>query len=71
MSLSTTILEERTTGRRTVNGTEWTISDRLVALGAPQRGCRWQIVSGLCNGVPDSGRLYRSLAAARAAWGTE
>lgn len=61
-------LAHRNDGQRTVNGTEHPIVSLLVRDQIPGKKPTWQIVHGLCNGVPARVETYRTKAAAVNDW---
>lgn len=62
------VVEERRVGTRVLAGTEWPIVDQLVRHADGRAHGGWQIIRGLCNGVPDGATFYPSESAAREAW---
>jgi hypothetical protein len=60
------VIEEKTTGMRMVNGTDWPIVSQLVREQGPHdKRPTWLVVYGLCNGIPVSSQKYQTLSAAR------
>lgn len=68
MDRETTKIDERVTGHRTIVGTDWPVVDQLLRLACGGGRPRWQIVRGLCNGVPARAENYRTLREAREAF---
>lgn len=70
----TKLIEERQIGTRRMAGTDWPILDRIERHsndpGEGRRWVRWVIWRGLCNGIPDDGRIYRTRREALEAWGS-
>jgi hypothetical protein len=62
------ILDENTVSTRLIAGTEWPIMDQLVRDQRLGEHPQWQLVIGLCNGIPDDVLSFRTLRAARAAY---
>lgn len=64
------MLEYRETGVRRVAGTEHPVRDELVRDQRGDARATWQVVRGLCNGVPSRADEYTTEREARAAWAT-
>jgi len=56
VSTTLDIIAERTTGTRTIAGTDWPIIDRVWRNGPRS----WIYVRGLCNGIPAASSEYRT-----------
>ena len=65
--LGSNVVAARRRGVRTINGTDWPVTDRLER---QQHGRRvsWVVVIGLCNGVPDVSYAWRTYREAGRAW---
>jgi len=64
----TKIIDERTQGHRLEGATAWPVRDLLTREQIPGKRAEWQIVCGLCNGVPERVETFRRLTDARARW---
>jgi len=53
------VIIESNVGYRYVTGTSWPIVDQLVRDTIPGRKPTYEVVRGLCNGVPDSCLVFR------------
>lgn len=53
-------IASRIVGYRTIAGTDWPIVDSVVRDGPRS----WQVIKGLCNGVPYSAKDFRTRRAA-------
>lgn len=64
------VIHERRTGSRVIACTEFPVLDQLVR--GPGRRPTWHVVRGLCNGVPQSAKEFKTLRAASAEyWGMD
>ena len=66
--LSRQILDHQQIGTRRIVATDHPIYDELVRDQRGSRRARWEIVRGLCNGVPSSVAVYKTETEARNAW---
>lgn len=67
----TTVVAEYLTGARYENGTEWPIANQVTRWDRSHIGMRprWTLIRGLCNGVPDSGKDFKTKREALEAFG--
>lgn len=68
--MTTKTIDERTLGHRPIAGTDWPVRDLLTREQIPGRRPQWQIVRGLCNGVPTGVDTYSTRREALEAWRT-
>ena len=66
--MSAKVLDSFQLGVRLITGTEWPIVYELRRVEMPDRRPEWEIVFGLCNGVPDRVETFRTLRAAQEVW---
>lgn len=57
---NTTKVDEKLIGHRTISGIEFPVVDQLLRHKYNGK-VHWQILRGLCNGIPDSGKKYKRL----------
>lgn len=57
---STKKIQEKVVSYRLVGGTDFPVFDQLLRQEWNGK-VHWQIIRGLCNGVPDSGKRYSTL----------
>lgn len=54
------VIRERTTGKRTVCGTDWPVKDQIQRHQFAGRRPEWVVIKGLSGGVPDSCAVYKT-----------
>lgn len=64
------LIDERSTGVRTIAGTDFEISNRIERVKISGQRPVWVITYGLCNGIPDSCELFERRKDAMGSWRT-